>query len=174
MKITDVTVQNFSHPMPPLHGNRFRGLQEVSLVTVTTDEGVEGHAMARAQGGASGTPIAEHIVRTAKPLVVGENPLDRERIWRKLFALDRGIYAPIFVTSALDVAIWDIAGKIMGQPIHRVLGGYRDRIAGYATSAHRPSERMSDTDRGGCDRPGHLTLIALPRNRVRQCRGAEL
>ena len=146
MKITDVTVQNFSHPMPPLHRDRFRGLQEVSVVTVTTDEGVEGHAMARAQGGASGAPIAEHIVRTAKPLVVGENPLDRERIWRKLFALDRGIYAPIFVTSALDVAIWDIAGKIMGQPIHRVLGGYRDRIAGYASSAHLGSidEYLSD------------------------------
>jgi L-alanine-DL-glutamate epimerase-like enolase superfamily enzyme len=139
VKIVDVLVRSFSHPMPPLHGDRFGGTQEISLVTVQTDVGIEGHAMARAQGGASGAPIGEHVARSAKPLVVGENPLDRERLWRRLFALERGMYAPIFVTSAIDVALWDIAGKAMGQPVYRVLGGFRDRVPSYASSAHLPS-----------------------------------
>jgi L-alanine-DL-glutamate epimerase-like enolase superfamily enzyme len=139
MKIVDLTVQNFSHPMSALHKGRFQGEQEISLVTVRTDAGVVGHAMARAQGGASGLPIGEHLVRTVKPRLLGEHPLDRERLWRRLFELERGMYAPIFAVSAADVALWDIAGKVMGQPIYRVLGGYRDRIPAYASSAYHDS-----------------------------------
>ena len=149
MKIVDVTVQSYSQPMSGLHRGRFGGQQEVSLVTVRTDEGVEGHATARAQGGTSGAPLAEYIVRTAKPLVLGENPLDRERIWRKLFALEHAQYAPIFVTSAIDVALWDIAGQVMGQPIFRVLGGYRERLPAYASSGFYGSveEYLADARR---------------------------
>jgi L-alanine-DL-glutamate epimerase-like enolase superfamily enzyme len=136
MKIVDLTVQTFTHPMPALHRRRFGGEQAVSLVTITTDAGVSGHAMARAQGGTGGGPLAEHLLRTVRPRLLGEHPLDRERIWQRLFALERGQYAPLFVVSAVDVALWDIAGQVMGQPIYRVLGGYRDRIPAYASSGY--------------------------------------
>jgi L-alanine-DL-glutamate epimerase-like enolase superfamily enzyme len=139
MRITELTVQNYRQPMVALHRKRFAGEQEISLVTVKTDAGVEGYAMARAQGGTSGMVIGEHLVKTAAPRIIGENPLDRERIWQRLFDLEHGMYMPIFVTSAIDVALWDIAGKVMGQPVYRVLGGYRDRIVGYASSAHLES-----------------------------------
>ena len=49
MKIVDVTVQNYSQPMGGLHRGCFQGQQEISLVTVKTDEGVDGYATARAQ-----------------------------------------------------------------------------------------------------------------------------
>jgi L-alanine-DL-glutamate epimerase-like enolase superfamily enzyme len=139
MKITDLTVQNFRYPMSALHRARFGGEQAVSLVAITTDAGVTGHGMARAQGGMSGAPLAEALLRTVRPLLVGEHPLDRERLWQRLFALERAQYAPMFVTSAVDVALWDIAGQVMGQPIYRVLGGYRDRILAYASSAYYDS-----------------------------------
>ncbi|MCC6628004.1 MAG: hypothetical protein IT340_11445 [Chloroflexi bacterium] len=139
MKIIDVTVRNFSYPMSALHRARFGGEQAVTLVAIVTDAGVTGHGMARAQGGTSGRPLAEAVLRTARPLVLGEHPLDRERLWQRLFALERAQYAPMFVTSAIDVALWDIAGQVMGQPIYRVLGGYRDRILAYASSGYYPT-----------------------------------
>ncbi len=59
MRITDVRVTIYAHPMPPLHGARWGPTQEVSLVEVLTDEGIVGYASARAQGGTGGRAIAE-------------------------------------------------------------------------------------------------------------------
>lgn len=134
--ITDVKVWNYRQPMVALHRKRFGSELELSLVGVETDAGITGYAMARAQGGTSGQVIGEHVVKTARPLLLGQNPLDRELLWQRLYAQEQGMYMPIFVTSAVDVALWDIAGKLMQQPIYQVLGGYRDRIMGYASSAY--------------------------------------
>ena len=68
--------------------------------------------------------------------MIGQDPLNRERIWQGLARLERAGYLPIFATSAIDVALWDIAGKALGQPVWRLLGGYRDRLPAYASSAH--------------------------------------
>src|SRR6185312_15916481 len=104
LKITDVRVTVYDHPMPPLHGARWGGMQEISLVEVVTDAGIVGYGSARAQGGSGGRAIADTILRTAKPRVVGQNPLHRERIWQSLAKLERAGYLPIFATSAIDVA----------------------------------------------------------------------
>lgn len=136
MEITDVRVTIYAHPMPPLHGTRWGATQEVSLVEVETDEGITGLASARAQGGTGGRAIAESILKTARPRVVGQDPFDRERIWQALAQLERAGYLPIFATSAIDVALWDIVGKALGQPIYKLLGAYRDRLPAYASSAH--------------------------------------
>jgi L-alanine-DL-glutamate epimerase-like enolase superfamily enzyme len=136
MRIVDVRVTIFAHPMPPLHGARWGGQQEISLVEVVTDEGIVGYGSARAQGGSGGRAIADGLLKTARPRVIGQNPLHRERIWQGLAKLERAGYLPIFATSAIDVALWDIAGKVAGQPVWELLGGYRDRLPAYASSAH--------------------------------------
>ena len=136
MKITDVRVTVYAHPMPPLHGTRWGPTQEVSLVEVLTDAGIVGYSSARAQGGTGGRAIAESILKTARPRVIGQDPMRREAIWQSLATLERAGYLPIFATSAIDVALWDIAGKALGQPVWRLLGGYRDRLPAYASSAH--------------------------------------
>lgn len=137
MKITDVRVTVYAHPMPPLHGGRFgTTAQEVSLVEVETDEGITGVASARAQGGTGGRVIAEAILKTARPRAVGQDPFDRERIWQSLARLERAGYLQIFATSAIDVALWDIAGQALGKPVWKLLGGCRDRLPAYASSAH--------------------------------------
>jgi L-alanine-DL-glutamate epimerase-like enolase superfamily enzyme len=117
VQITDVRVAIYQHPMPPLHGTRWGGVQEISLVEVVTDEGVIGYGSARAQGGSGGRAIADPILRVAAPRVIGQDPLNRERIWQSLARLERAGYLPIFATSAIDVALWDIAGKALGQPV---------------------------------------------------------
>src|SRR5689334_21246686 len=136
MRIADVRVTVFAHPMPPLHGTRWGDMQEISLVEVVTDEGTVGYGSARAQGGSAGRAIADSILKTAAPRVIGQNPLHREKIWQMLARLERAGYLPIFATSAIDVALWDIAGKVAGLPVWELLGGYRDRLPAYASSAH--------------------------------------
>jgi L-alanine-DL-glutamate epimerase-like enolase superfamily enzyme len=76
---------------------------------------------------------AESLIRVLKPLVVGQDPLDRERLVSLLWQRSRATtYRAI---GAVDVALWDLAGKIVNQPIHRLLGTYRESIPAYASSA---------------------------------------
>ena len=72
------------------------------------------------------------------PLLVGEDPLDIERLWHKMYIRSshwgrRGVVIPII--SGLDIALWDIAAKYVKQPLYRILGGAcRDRIRLYASA----------------------------------------
>jgi L-alanine-DL-glutamate epimerase-like enolase superfamily enzyme len=137
MRIADVQVVLYSHPMAPLQAHKFGGAdQEVCLVRMLTDEGIEGYGSARAQGGTSARVIAESVLKTAGPRLIGEDPLDREKLWQRLWALDRATYIPIFATSAVDVALWDIAGKAANLPLWKLLGGARAGLPTYASSAH--------------------------------------
>ncbi len=61
-----------------------------------------------------------------RELLIGENPMDIERLWRKLYVGTcmhgrRG--AGIHALGALDMALWDIKGKALGKPVHELLGG---------------------------------------------------
>ena len=118
MRVTNIITTSFTQPMVPMHRRRFKGEQEIVLVRVITDEGVEGYAMARAHGGTTGRVISESIITTLKPLVVGQDPLNRERVWQSLWQLEHGGYVPVFAISAVDVALWDLAGKILHAPVY--------------------------------------------------------
>jgi L-alanine-DL-glutamate epimerase-like enolase superfamily enzyme len=142
MKIVDVKVQSYSYPMPALHGRRFGAVQEATIVRIQTDDGLEGYGSARAQGGTSGRVIAEAVLATAKPRLLGEDPFQREKLWQRLWALDRASYMQIFVTGAIDVALWDLAGKALGAPVWQLLGGYREKLPAYASSAFMEREEQ--------------------------------
>src|SRR5262249_56077391 len=111
---------------------RFSGKSQLGLLTVRTDEGVEGHAcLGSAQRGAH--LDAESLIQCLKPVVMDQNPLDRERLYQGLWQRSRATtYRAI---GAMDIALWDIAGKLANQPIHRLLGSYRDSVPAYASSA---------------------------------------
>ena len=57
---------------------------------------------------------------------VGQDPLDRERIWQTLGSFWYGQKGPAL--AAVDIALWDIAGKAASLPIYKLLGAYRDRV----------------------------------------------
>ena len=71
------------------------------------------------------------------PHLIGQNPLDRERLWEKMYGMAEGFGyagAEFRALSAIDIALWDIAGQAMGEPIYNVLGGMcRDRVKIYNT-----------------------------------------
>ena len=135
MRITDVRVTNYTQPIPPILRTRVKGTQEISLITITTDEGLTGYSMGRSHGGYSGAVLAEMIVKTFKRFVVGKDPLDREAIWQAMWRQAQVSYSPIFPISAIDVALWDLGGKIANLPVYKMLGASREKVPTYSSSA---------------------------------------
>ncbi len=142
MKISDLDVTLFTwEDIPPTqygrHTGRFGGRSQLGLVRLRTDGGPEGHAfLGSAMRGAD--LDAESLVRYLKPLVVGQDPLDRERLWQAMWSRNRS--TTIRTIGAVDVALWDLGGKIAGLPVHRLLGSYRESVPAYASSAVLPSK----------------------------------
>ncbi|GAA4339319.1 enolase C-terminal domain-like protein [Pigmentiphaga soli] len=113
------------------HTGRFSGESALGLLRISTNEGIDGHAFL----GSAYNPATNDgpsLISFLKPILLGKNPLDREWLHHALWAKAR--VTTTRAIGAIDVALWDIAGKAAGQPIHRLLGSYRDRIAAYATS----------------------------------------
>lgn len=105
----------------------------VCLAEVETDSGLVGHGMTAIT---EEEVVAAAIDQVAAPALVGEDPLAHERLWDKLYWLlsPRGQtgYASHAI-AAIDVALWDIKGKHLGQPVWKLLGGARDRVPVYTT-----------------------------------------
>jgi L-rhamnonate dehydratase len=149
--ITDVeaivldTGKNYPNPAEAgeAHGVRF-----VSLIKIGTDEGITGWSDIETQPHV-GKAIVEAPSSGAvgfeslRAALVGEDPLERERLWQKMYR-SMAYYgrqgAGMQMLSGADIALWDIAGKATGQPVCKLLGGkYRDRVKGYASTLFRPT-----------------------------------
>ena len=142
MKITDVTLTLFAWGnIPPTtygrHTGRFSGSSQLGLLAVGTDDGVEGHAfLGSAMRGAH--LDGESLIHMLKPVVMGQDPLDRERLYQAMWARNR--QTTLRAIGAMDIALWDIGGKVANMPIHRLLGSYRATAPAYASSAVLPSK----------------------------------
>jgi len=104
----------------------------ICYVEVETDDGLVGHGISAI----CDVNIVASAVNEVADTIIGENPLDNEKIWEKLYWTltprgQSGIGS--HAIAAIDVAIWDLKGKILGQPIWRLLGGARKRVPAYAT-----------------------------------------
>ncbi len=96
---------------------------------VRTDEGVEGICTCSSP---ELTPRMADLLRTQ---VVGLDPLRREEIYQRLHLGTRWVYQPPGWFGNFDNCLWDIAGKVAGLPVCRLLGQVRDRIPAYHTGA---------------------------------------
>ena len=122
------------------------------LVRMQTDAGVEGIGLAT-----SYTPIEAAIQAFRSgigELIVGADPLAPERLYQKLFALtwqrlafEKGWSreALVRISAAVDIACWDVVGKVAGLPLYRLFGGYRDEVPCYVTCAYyRDGKTLSE------------------------------
>lgn len=134
MRITDITIamNERSSPRLAVFGTR-DGKLPMGVLRIGTDEGIEGTNFL-SYPGPGPEAIAREIVEFVKPLLVGADPLQIGRHWRRLCNLGHFIN-PITV-GVVDVALWDIAGQAAGLPIHQLLGNCRDRLPVYLSSAH--------------------------------------
>ncbi len=141
MKIVDVALTMFAWEGLPVvdYGPNITlagGSITLGLLSITTDEGLTGHAfLGAANRGAEFD--GPGLIDVLKPVVMGQNPLDRERLYQRLWG--RGRATMTRAIGAIDVALWDLAGKIADLPIHQLLGSYRDSIPAYASSQVLPS-----------------------------------
>jgi len=107
-----------------------------TIVKVRTDQGVEGWGYTVGVG-----PVVKAAAESLKDFVIGEDPLATERIWDKIFHSNHNMLAGrrgalIRALSALDIALWDIKGKVAGLPIYKLLGAFRDRVPCYASGGY--------------------------------------
>jgi L-rhamnonate dehydratase len=115
--------------------------QDVVLVRVRTDDGLEGIGEADASPevvkAIVDAPYSHNIACGLREILIGENPLENERLWQKMYRRTQYFgrtSVTIAAMSAVDMALWDLKGKLFKQPIHALLGGkHHDRILAYAS-----------------------------------------
>ena len=110
------------------------------VVEVETDDGLVGTGWCEDYARATSVIVEQHLSR----LLVGADPRDRARLWDQMFrsTLPYGRKGPaLFAVSAVDIALWDLAGKHCGQPVFQLLGGRaRTEIPVYASHLHFTNE----------------------------------
>lgn len=109
--------------------------RRICIVKVTSDSGHVGWGE-----GYGPAQVIEAGIKQLSPNLIGRNPLQTETLWEVMYrrTLDfarRGIL--VSAISALDIALWDLKGKILEQPVHLLLGGKkRDHVVPYATGMY--------------------------------------
>jgi galactonate dehydratase len=115
------------------------------FIQVDTDEGITGWGEITTYPGPVANGAIAAFVNQIGKWLVGENPEDIERIWAKIFRVmtyvgTRG--ATTAAISGIDIALWDIRGKVLNQPVYKLLGGsVRDKIALYC---HPPEPKSPE------------------------------
>ena len=140
MKITDVTVKCYSWPKPkPISNGKYTYSTVVfNLIQVYTDDGITG--MGWGGGTAAGRPgdVTTALVEHFKGALIGEDPFCYRRLWDQMWLPKivgrRGMTTQVI--SGIDIALWDLMGKAVGKSVHKLLGGYRDRIPAYIAGGY--------------------------------------
>jgi len=115
------------------------------LVRVYTDEGITG--IGEAGFSSSFYPMIVPVVKNIlEPLLVGKDPCLIEKRWDEMFKAThkwgrRGMET--YALSGIDIALWDILGKISKQPVYRLLGGYNTKIRAYAAPSLKEPKDIS-------------------------------
>jgi L-alanine-DL-glutamate epimerase-like enolase superfamily enzyme len=138
MKITEITTRRIRLSAEPWFAPRnvpagHVPYWEFPWTTLHTDEGIEGYTSDYGPlGQGRGSAYAVHDIFYHD--LVGQDPLNHEAIWQSLRLKQRHLYNfTETIWSNLDVALWDIKGKVAGLPIAVLLGKYRDRVPLYST-----------------------------------------
>src|SRR5438105_8025375 len=141
MKIAGFNSQILNVPEDePLAGalEKEGAVRPIVILTLATDDGIEGIGVSF-YGGALTRTLKSAIDQLCE-LCVGEDPHRVEAIIRKLRDAAGGSGPGGMFTlalAAIDIALWDIRGKALGQPLWRLLGGPRNRVPAYASGALR-------------------------------------
>jgi L-alanine-DL-glutamate epimerase-like enolase superfamily enzyme len=135
-KIADISVHLVSSPVATGFADSTRKVETIgyTVVRIRTDQGLEGVGITYHEvGGEATKTLIDHDIT---PRLIGRDPLQTEAIWQEFFAFLRGVGRKgltFCALSAVDIALWDIKGKIAGLPLWRLLGGASDEVDVYAS-----------------------------------------
>jgi D-galactarolactone cycloisomerase len=143
VKIAQVEVFTLEHTLdvPRGDGRGISAPRRTSLVQITTDDGAYGWG----QGGRG-----DVVRQVLAPLLIGEDPRDTGRLWHRMMQATRG---ERWTVGMVDVALWDLKGKLTGMSVAQLLGGsLRDRVPAYASlHNYTPATDLADELRGGVE-----------------------
>ena len=128
-------IRAYAYGSPPLQhpwdGDMAGGATTITFLRLTASDGSEGVSAAMSGNPHCHDGLIAEAIRTMMPAIRGMSPLACEANWRRL----RGMSSPRIpkALAAVDTAFWDLAGKLAGLPLYRMLGGARNRVLSYAS-----------------------------------------
>jgi D-galactarolactone cycloisomerase len=147
MRITSVETVPIRQELDEPFGNGqgWTTARQYLIVRVAAEDGTVGY-------GECWGPIAGNqqvVEKIIAPLVVGQDPLATGRLWQEVLFKLRWSYhsfAPYSALSGIDIALWDLKGKLMGRPVYELLGGaFRTQVPAYATGHYfRRVDRLEE------------------------------
>jgi L-alanine-DL-glutamate epimerase-like enolase superfamily enzyme len=135
MKIRAIDTTTLSVPTPKPIALEYPEHRLV-IASIETDEGPRGLGYSLVFGAAGAESIQVYLETRLKALLIGEDPLMIGRLWDRMYRHDRGIRrqgVAAYAISALDIGLWDLAGKVAGLPLYKLWGGVRDRVPVYGS-----------------------------------------
>jgi D-galactarolactone cycloisomerase len=144
LKITEMKFLKLRYPdKTPVKWNSIirsgGGYAGMTQLEIHTNEGIIGRSL----------PKSSRVIESSIfPKIKGENPLDVERLWEKMYRGNRKPVAKGLFIDALgsvDMALWDIIGKVLGMPVYKILGAYSTKIRVYAAGGYyRQDKSIAD------------------------------
>ena len=172
MQIRDVRTISVEYtlPRPVFDANYTMASKPALLVEVETDTGLLGLGEAAHFGGPL-VSTATVIEQELRPYLLGQDPRETERLWelmhRRAYKHARGGIV-IAAISGVDIALWDLRGKLAGMPLWRLLGGYRRRVPAYATGGFyaegKGVRELADEMRAYCRHGFRAVKLKVGRN----------
>ncbi len=166
MKITSITARWLHVPIPyeQQHVSDFGriGSFDSVLVRVEADNGLTGYGEAKEEVGSEANchTLVAAINQKFGPMLIGEDPRDTSRLWELMYNGVRGHYAlahghvfpilgrrgvSISAISGIDMALWDLVGKWLGQPVWRLLGGRKGtHMPAYASGGWAGADKIGE------------------------------
>lgn len=150
MRIQTITPHVLKYELPEPFGSSLGlyKLRQVTLVEVTTDDGITGWG----ESYGLPEPVAAAITAGLAPMVLGKDPFDTEPLWHHCYSQTRnwGQKGPALAAlSALDIAFWDIKAQALNLPLYRLLGGaFREQVSTYASGCYyKANQSLADLER---------------------------
>ena len=138
MKVTDVKMETYrwQRPKPIRNGRYIYPTAGLDIIKIETDEGISGIGLSG--GVQEAEDIGRSILGHLKQYVIGQDPFDTERIWEDMWQPKligrRGITTRVI--SGIDIALWDIKGKVANRPVYKLLGGFSNTVPVYIAGGY--------------------------------------
>ena len=140
MKITDIDLCQYrwERGKPIRNGMHVYTHSGLNLIRIRTDEGITGIGWAHKPQTPGMAKVSQGLLEHFKHQLIGADPFNYRRIWEALWVPKlvgrRGITTRFI--SGIDIALWDLMGKATGRSVHKLLGGFRDRIPAYIAGGY--------------------------------------
>ena len=159
MKITEVKgiALSFRLENAPRRGSGQPVKKDMVLIRVKTEDGIVGYG--EAHHALAPTVVADIVNYNLAPIVIGQSAMAVEEIWQKIYVKQGQTHGPGWALfkamSGVDIALWDVRGKALNQPVYGLLGGVRKKIRAYAGGVclgYQPPAQLLDEAQGFVDR----------------------